>query len=192
MKIEIPSTHEVKKYIALWNGGEKKFSKIDSAINYLFMKYPKNDDINTIFLKCAVIDNIYHTNISQYHNIYDLAEHICNKNVDKKLTAGDDSAVEIIAEYKNSFSFATKFCSFHNPVQYPIYDSFVCYALEYFNKIDKFIKKIEVKPYSNFKHAIDEFINYYGLDAENYCYAKYKAIDIYLWFIGKDLKKDKN
>jgi hypothetical protein len=189
MKIEIPSIHEVKKYLAQWNEGEKKFSKMDSAINYLFMQYPKNDDINTIFLKCAVIDNIYHTNISQYRNIYDLAEHIYNKNVDKKLTECDATVVEDISEYNNLFSFATKFCSFHKPDQYPIYDHFVHDALKYFNKHNnKFVDEIKIKPYLYFKETIDNFIKHYGLDQGNYCYATYKSIDIYLWFIGKNLK----
>ncbi|MDR2799879.1 MAG: hypothetical protein LBB52_01255 [Desulfovibrio sp.] len=182
-----PSIDEVKKYLDIWENEKDNYEKMDKAIYHLIRQYPENKDINNVFLKCSVIDDIYHTRISQYHNIYDLSEHILKKCVDEKLNGSDATVVDDIAEYKNSFSFATKFCSFHKPDQYPIYDSHVDNALKYFNKTyGKFADKIAINPYMNFKEVMDNFIKYFDLDQGNYCYGKYKAIDIYLWLVGKN------
>jgi hypothetical protein len=189
--ISKPTIDEINKYLTLWKEGNRNYAKMDELIYHLFRQYPENKDINSIFLKCSVIDNIYHTCISQYHNIYDLSEHILKKCVDEKLSDADATVVDHIAEYKNLFSFATKFCSFHRPDHYPIYDRYVHEALKYFNKAHgKFVDKVIIKNYLDFKEIIDNFIKYYDLDQGNYCYAKYKAIDIYLWFAGKSLEKN--
>ncbi|UTW70364.1 hypothetical protein KHA80_07545 [Anaerobacillus sp. HL2] len=39
---------------------------------------------------------------------------------------------------KNFYSFATKYCSHHNPLDYPIYDSYVDEVLRHFRNRDGF------------------------------------------------------
>ena len=73
-----------------------------------------------------------------------MAEHISHiKHIDEMLQNGDEKLVSEIAKsgLKNKngkeiifYSFATKFCSFHNSEKYAIYDSFVANVLTHFKQ----------------------------------------------------------
>jgi hypothetical protein len=60
-----------------------------------------------------------------------VAKHICALEIDVRLNTGDVTLVEDIQYVaigntkKNFYSFASKYCSHHNPLDYPIYDSYV-------------------------------------------------------------------
>ncbi len=84
---------------------------------------------------------------------------------------------------KNCYSFATKYCSHHNPIEYPIYDSYVEKVLKYFRKKDKFavFKNADLKDYQQFKKILLTFRSYYGLEEFNL-----KEIDQYMWQLGKE------
>ena len=81
------------------------------------------------------------------------------------------------------YSFSTKYCSHHNPKEYPIYDSYVEKVLKYFRKTDKFskFKNADLKDYQKFKNIIIAFREYYDLEEFNL-----KEIDQYLWQLGKE------
>ena len=81
------------------------------------------------------------------------------------------------------YSFSTKYCSHHNPNEYPIYDSYVEKVLKYFRKTDKFskFKNADLKDYQKFKNIIIAFREYYDLEEFNL-----KEIDQYLWQLGKE------
>ena len=84
---------------------------------------------------------------------------------------------------KNFYSFATKYCSHHDPINYPIYDIYVEKVLMALNKRDKFAKfnKKDLKDYKIFKEIIMDFRKYYGLDGFDL-----KQIDRYIWQLGKE------
>ena len=79
--------------------------------------------------------------------------------------------------------FATKYCSHHNPLEYPIYDSYVDKVLRYFRDTDGFcdFESDDLKQYDKFKQIVLAFRTYYHL--EQYTL---KEIDQYLWQLGKD------
>ena len=118
-----------------------------------------------------------------------MSKHILDLNIDSRLKEGDESLVNDIASIKingkkkNFYSFATKYCSHHNPTNFPIYDSYVEKVLVYFNKKYKFsnFKKSDLKDYSKFKRVLIEFKNFYNIDGYNL-----KDIDKYLWQLGKE------
>ena len=185
-EIPTPSKSEVKKYLNKWETLDNYVLQEDS-LNKLFIKtYPKNDDINDILIKASSLNDFYSTNI---FSIFSMSKHLLNFNIDYRLKNGDESlvndiaSIEINGRKRNFYSFATKYCSHHNPNKFPIYDSYVEKMLVYFNKKDRFFnfKKIDLKDYAKFKKVLIEFKKFYNIDEYNL-----KDIDKYLWFLGKE------
>ena len=111
-------------------------------------------------------------------------------NIDNRLENEDLELVNDIAIVKvnsnkeiNFYSFATKYCSHHKPIVYPIYDSYVEKLLMFFKKNDEFLKfkKADLKVYSKYKNILLGFQKFYGLEEFDL-----KKIDKYLWQAGKD------
>lgn len=82
---------------------------------------------------------------------------------------------------RDLYSFATKFCSHHNPEAFPIYDRNVDKALRAFRKRDHFFSfnNGDLKCYPKFVKIINAFRDYYKLSQYSY-----KDIDRYLWLLG--------
>ena len=89
----------------------------------------------------------------------------------------------IIGKIKKFYSFATKYCSRHKPLDYPIYDSYVDKLLRYFRDVDGFISftNDDLKNYMYYKDIIIKFREFYGLQQFNL-----KQVDKYLWQLGKE------
>lgn len=186
--IPTPSNDQVIYWINKWNDPDNYKYKIqEEAIDDLFKLYKTNVDLKNIIIKCSILNDFYSTNI---FDVYSVALHIFELDIDKKLNNNDLTLVNDIANVKiiNKcfYSFATKYCSHHKPDTYPLYDYYVDKMLCYFKKKDKFynFNKNDLKDYEKFKHIIDEFINYYKLNEFNY-----KKIDQYLWMAGKSYFK---
>ncbi len=188
MKINVPapSIEQVEFYLAKWDGLENYHLQED-ALNKLFFELcPKNTDIIDVLLKASTLNDFYSTNI---FSIYPVAKHICALDIDSRLKAGDVTLVRDIQyvtigdSEKNFYSFATKYCSHHNPLDYPIYDSYVYEVLRYFRNRDSFsdFQDDDLKDYIKFKVILIDFRAFYGLD--NY---DLKQIDQYVWLLGKD------
>lgn len=176
--------NEVKKYLNKWDELDNYVLQ-ERALDKLFFEvYPKNNDINDILIKASSLNDFYSTNI---FSIFPVAKHILNLNIDERLEKGDLKLVNELANIadlnKNFYSFASKYCSHHKPLIYPIYDSYVEKVLIDFNKKDKFYKfsKNDLRDYETFSDVILAFRSFYGLDNFNV-----KEIDRYLWLLGKD------
>ncbi len=182
-----PSVSEVTKYLKGWKKLEKYTSQ-ERALNKLFLELlPGNSEITDILLKVSCLNDFYSTNIFAIHSV---AEHILSvKDLDKRLKSGDINLVSELEEVKIGdnkryfYSFATKYCSHHNPISFPIYDSYVEKILVCFNKVDKFssFKMKDLKDYRKFKGILLDFQRYYKLERFNL-----KEIDRYLWLLGKE------
>ena len=182
-----PGISEVTKYLKEWKKLEKYTSQ-ERALNKLFLELlPGNSEITDILLKASCLNDFYSTNIFAIHSV---AEHILSvKDLDKRLKSGDINLVSELEEVKIGdnkryfYSFATKYCSHHNPIAFPIYDSYVEKVLVYFNEVDKFssFKIKDLKDYRKFKGILLYFQRYYKLERFNL-----KEIDRYLWLLGKE------
>lgn len=114
--------------------------------------------------------------------------HILELNIDQRLAKHDPTLVDDIAKVNISgkdkyfYSFASKYCSHHQPIEYPIYDSYVEKVLKYFFKKDKLIKfeNNDLKQYETFKKILLEFQKAYNIEKYNL-----KDLDRYLWQLGK-------
>ena len=179
-----PSIEEVEFALKVWNEQEN-YVRQENALVKLFMEtYPTNTDINDIIIKAASLNDIYNTNI---FNIFAVAKHVQELNIDDRLHLGDATLVEDIADItiggkkRRLYSFASKYCSHHNPKMYPIYDSFVDLVLRYFRKVDGFcfFADNELKNYPRFIEILNEFQRFYGLQMFNK-----RDLDRYLWQLG--------
>ena len=184
--VPVPSIEQVELYLIKWDGLEN-YPLQEDALDKLFKELcPKNTDVIDILLKAATLNNFYSTNI---FSIYPVAKHICALDIDARLKAGDVSLVRDIQyvtigdKEKNFYSFATKYCSHHNPLDYPIYDSYVDEVLRYFRNRDGFsdFKDGDLKDYVKFKGILIDFRAFYGLGKYNL-----KQIDQYVWQLGKN------
>lgn len=181
-----PSTEQVEIYLTKWEGRENYHLQED-ALNKLFFELcPKNTEVIDILLKASTLNDFYSTNI---FSIYPVAKRICALDIDARLKTGDVTLVRDIQYVtigdteKNFYSFASKYCSHHNPLDYPIYDSYVDEVLRYFKNRDGFsdFQDSDLKDYVKFKGILIDFSAFYGLDKYNL-----KQIDQYVWQLGKD------
>jgi hypothetical protein len=186
IEIPRPSVREVQKYLTLWNRLEN-YTLQEQALDKLFLELsPNNDNISDILLKVSTLNDFYSTNI---FSAFSVAKHILNLNIDERLRkaditlVGDIQKVVIGGKEKNFYSFASKYCSHHMPLDFPIYDSYVDKILRYFNYKDTFskFKTSDLKDYRKFKSVLLDFRSYYNL-----CDFNLKQIDQYLWQLGKE------
>ena len=180
--VPIPCQEEVEKYLNRWKGMED-YSAQEAALDKLFFKLaPRNTTIEDILLKVSTLNDFYSTNI---FSVFPVADHILSLNINERLRNGDPDLVDDIKRVngRNYYSFATKYCSHHNPLEYPIYDSYVDKILNHFRKVDGFCSFAtdDLKEYSKFKKVILAFREHYGLTRYNL-----KEIDQYLWQLGKE------
>ena len=200
-----PSKEDVEKYLKEWDKLEN-YTAQEKALDKMFLELCKNNkDISDILLKVATLNDFYSTNI---FSVYNMAKHIRNlKDVDTRLEKGDVTLVNEISKVtingteKNFYSFASKYCSHHNPKEFPIYDSYVDKVLRYFQKKDGFYEiedkasfKNGLKDYKFFKDVLIRFQEKYELKdvfaqfqkdhgMKNY---DLKLLDRYLWLLGKE------
>lgn len=184
--IPTPTNSEVEKYLALWDSLDNYVMQEQSLDKLFFSLIPTNVDIRDILIKASTLNDFYSTNI---YSIFPVAKHILELDIDERLKSGDTSLVndianvEISGKHKCFYSFATKYCSHHNPIDFPIYDSYVENVLMYFSKRDKFakIKRSDLKNYDYFKNSLIHFAEYYNISEYNL-----KDLDRYLWQLGKE------
>ena len=187
--IDIPRPNKriIKDYLIKWDNLEDHYIWQESSLDKLFHDdYKYNNDLNEILIKCSCLNDFYSTNIFL---IYPVAKNIFDLKIDKRLQNGDDSLVNDIAHVcingkeKVFYSFASKYCSHHNALDFPIYDYFVDKMLWYFQKLDTFsdFKKDDLKDYIIFKKVLKDFKKFYDIDEFNL-----RDIDKYLWIAGKE------
>lgn len=158
--------------------------------------YPLNDDINVIAMKIAVIDVTNSTHLAQYKNqisLYDMAKVIYEiPNFDERIAIGDPELVNIIARNKkaiNMFSFASKYCTYHNVEiyqrdDYSIFDAIVKKSLpNYLKGITSY--KLDVwrqnYNYQAFNDCIGKLLDDYNIRIP----FRRRKFDHFLWYANK-------
>ena len=188
-EVEKPCVAEVKKYLEVWESKEyEKYRYQEKSVVTLFRDlYPKNTKIEEVLIKVSVLNDFYKTNI---FDTFSVAQHIVKLNIDNRLSNQDETIVDEIAKVKRFFySFATKYCSHHQPEEFPIYDKFVKEMLVYFKSKEKFatFKNDDLKDYSTFKTIIHQFRQFFKLEQFSL-----RQLDLYLWILGRELEKSAN
>ena len=187
INIPTPNKQIIKEYLTKWDNLEDHYIWQESSLDKLFHNdYKYNTDLNEILIKCSCLNDFYSTNIFL---IYPVAKNIFDLKIDERLKNGDPTLVNDIAKVNISgkdkffYSFASKYCSHHNNIEFPIYDYFVDKMLVYFQKRDKFskFKKDDLKDYVKFRNILIDFKKLYDIDEYNL-----RDIDKYLWIAGKE------
>ena len=180
-----PNLDLIESYLQKWDTLENYILQ-ENSLNLLFHKLcPENIKTEHILLKVSSLNDFYSTNI---YDTFTVAKHILNCEIDDSLSKGKLDIVNKIARVKikkrtiNFYSFASKYCSHHNPAVYPIYDSYVEKMLMYFKRVEKFYTflKDDLKDYPKFVEIIRNFQVYFHLGKFTL-----RQIDIYLWLAGK-------
>lgn len=93
----------------------------NDLITKCLIKYPKNTEVELVALKIGLIDITNSTHLSQHKSkisMVELAEIISRiENIDERIKNGDPEVVSEIARCNgkvNLFSFASKYCCYHN------------------------------------------------------------------------------
>jgi hypothetical protein len=162
-----PSADDIRKACAEFDSENQI---LEEALRELFGQYPHNTRPAHVLLKVTTLNTLYSTQIPLYREsiptIFDVAEHIVVLGVDSDLKRGDDGLVSRLArtevppkKVRFNYSFATKYCSWHNPNAYPIFDSrvyaYLCHLVNH-DCLDKFVQK-DMWDYPTFKRTIEGF-----------------------------------
>lgn len=178
-----PSLKDVEWFLNYWKGEERYFAPVNVMFKLCLETYPKNDNFEEVLLKCATIDAFSSTNV---YDLQSMARHIVELNIDDRLKNGDLSLVQDIGEIEFSgkkrilYSFATKYCHYHNPEIFAIYDRYVDKVLCAFLNDFSNYKANQLRDYKVFTNVLHDFRHHYGL--EN---LSLDDLDKYLWQLGK-------
>lgn len=126
------------------------YGREDILISSTLAKFPYNIDLEVVAMKIGLIDITNSTNIARHKkliSVVELAEIIVSiSDIDERIKNGDPEVVNIIAKANgkiNLFSFASKYCCYHNKNfygrdDYSIFDSVLKNSLpQYFDDITK-------------------------------------------------------
>lgn len=185
-----PNAKDIENACAYF-GADK--NEPDPALIELFGKYPTNDKLVDVLLKVVTLNTLYSTMIRVYSDhptVYDVARHIVNQKIDFYLDRCLPELVRNISLIDKGgktfyhYSFTTKYCSFHRPESYPIWDSRVDEYLWHLRSIGGLtpFKRNVLCIYPEFKKIVDEFRIRYGLQE-----FAYKQIDAFLYREGGKL-----
>ena len=165
---------------------------IENALKKLFGLFPSNSDPSEVLLKVVTLNRLYSTRILAVGTV---AEHISRNApyIDSEIANGSPEVVEFISKVTignrtwNFFSFASKYCSWHNPFAYPIYDTNVEACLWAYKKQDGFrdFPRSGLWTYRSFSSIVSEFRKFYGLESFSF-----KEIDKFLWQMREDSKSE--
>ena len=177
-----PSMKDAEWFINNWRTIGKFSAPVVVMHRLCQVTYPYNNNLEEVLLKCAAINSFSSTHV---YDLYKMAEHIVGKQIDEKLKNGDFSLINTIAKIEisgrehNFYSFATKYCHYHNPENYPIYDNYVAKVLCSFPKDFRVIKEKELREYDKFVGVLKDFKQHYGLNLS------FVELDKYLWRLGR-------
>ncbi len=152
------------------------------VLDNLVDKFPDHKNKAAVEVKVKLLNLLYSTNVRATNN---MMKHILEiKDIDKRLKNGDKTLVPEIANIKisdktyNFYSFATKYCAYHQSDKFPIYDNIVANVLTalYADKNKKEFEK-KLREYDFYVQVYDTFMKEYGLAG----HFKYREVDNYIW-----------
>ena len=172
---------------------------VEEALKDLFTQYPRNDDHPHVLLKVVALNRLYSAGI---YAVYDAARHIHEhaQVIDSGLAAGSPEVVDLITavpikatgKVLHFWCFATKYCSWHNPRSYPIWDAHVREYLTWLRQRPegRFLVKAP-DSWTKYAEFVDMINNLRKLDTLSGCEFSFKQIDKFLYTEGGKLIAEK-
>jgi hypothetical protein len=159
---------------------------LERGLTQLIEAFPKNSDLAHVLVKVAAINSLYNTHI---FGVRQVAQLIQSREIDLLLESGSAEAVKAIerVDYgkrsRSIYSFATKYCSWHQRKRYPLYDTMVDFCLRTYRDQYEFweFDYYSLREYEKFRRVVDEFRKRFQLES-----LSYKEIDMFLYQLGSD------
>jgi hypothetical protein len=201
-KIDIHTILKAEKDVQM----DSSYGAEDRLTSTFFNRFPANTDETIVAAKVAIIDTTNNTNISMYKSrlsLCDVAKIIVDiEDFDKRVESGDVNLVEEIARTSketygvNLFSFASKYCCYHNvhvyeKDDYSIFDNIVKKNLPDYcdenlkitmNKIESWRNKFD---YTSFNTLIGKILDANKITIPN----RRRAFDHFLWYSNRTIGK---
>jgi hypothetical protein len=178
--LQTPTPSLVQKYVTDFEN-DSECVATDAALTLLVNTFRQNRAIEEVLLKVAAINQLYNAGV-RTTAIYSVAKLICKLDIDPKIVEGsldvvNEIAYSIIGE-NDRYAFATKYCHWHRPDAYPIYDSKAEAVLLTYQRADGFaqFKKYDLRKYPLYKEVVEKFRNHYGLTG-----VSFRQLDKFLW-----------
>jgi len=158
------------------------------AIDLAIKTWPKNNNVSQVIIKCALINGFYSTGLKE-KDLSSIAHRIVkSQEFQSRFSSGVVCKLTTFtrkAATTNSYSFASKYCNFHYPEDFPIYDSFVFNAIKYLRTNDKNSKLKINKNHENYP----DFAEYVKQVRDIHLGKEVKLTDLdhYLWIRGKEI-----
>lgn len=145
------------------------------VITMFLNENPRNDVLSTVLIKVVLIDSLYMTNLK---GSVAMAKHIVDiPSLKNDIETGNIEAVEKIRKFtKDVLSFASKYCHFHRKDKYPMYDRYVCLALNSLNRLQNWKES-----HRDYRYFFDETNK---LRLSSGC-KDFEEIDTFLWLYGQ-------
>ena len=174
----------VRRYLDIYQPAERFFKSDKATLDY-FNKNPLNEDPAEILIKVRAIA---HDRLDEWMNDrQSITDHIAALHIDEALRQGSPSVVKDIAHLKLrghdyfQYSFATRYCNWHNRAAYPIYDLCARKLLSYY------WREVQQQPlsdedfliYPQFKSRMMTFRDQLGMRDYNF-----KELDTFIWVYG--------
>lgn len=171
---------------------DKEELVVESTLDALMTAFPRNQEFTHVHIKVVTISQLYRARVKNI-DAEPLAKHIWSiRNLDALLDAGSPKVVGLIHDCSSTrskyYSFATKFCSWHNQKDYSLWDYNVDEALWSYKRQDGFakFKRYELLDYPRFVSIVKQFRDHYGLQKHSL-----KNLDKFLWRTGANLFADR-
>ena len=166
---------------------DDRYFPADQAVSLVYREFPRNAKFEHVLLKVCLLNDMYSTNI---YATFLMARHIHGLRIDSRLRRADPGLVNDVADVtlggsaRRCYSFASKYCSWHKPQAYPIYDSFVDRLLWAYQQRDAFsvFRRKDLQDYPTYKRVLDDFRSAFGLKRLGL-----RKLDKFLWLYGKEL-----
>lgn len=192
---DVISNEAIEEVEALVQGTDNYGPETD-LITRCLKKFPSNTDPDVVAMKVGLIDITNSTHLSQHKSkisMVELAEIIAAiPDIDERIKNGDPEVVNIIARSNgkiNLFSFASKYCCYHNSNLYgrddfSILDTILKeYLPRYFDdvtrgQIQRWQDSFNYKAYNDYiTGKLDEL----GITVEN----RKRKFDHYVWYLNR-------
>jgi hypothetical protein len=166
ISLPTPTVEQVK---AECDAFDQEDQLIEKALGLLRDRFPENKDTSHVLLKVLVLNKLYNAGVNDI-DVRPLAIHIAGLGIDPLLNQGVIAVVDRITTCpglkKKHLCFASKFCSWHNPTVYPIWDSNARACLWAYKKRDQFANfhNYDLWVYEKFLSIINAFRNRYELN----------------------------
>ena len=189
MDLIVPTDSVIDKYVQKFTGVER-YRVAEEILDQLFSDDSSNDEIHIVFKKVCLLNSMASTNV---YARFAMSKHILSiRDFDERLYREKDASlvrdishITINGKHRNFYSFASKYCSYHDHESYPMFDRFVERILILYRDNYAFgqFRNIDLRDYKVFKEILNTFRSYFELEKS------FREIDNFLWLYGKEIKK---